>query len=157
MYNSSVGLASVAPRTGGRGLKLWWCTLCDRSHCVAPRTGGRGLKFEVFEREAVDTASRPPHRGAWIEITYRMVGEGGKLVAPRTGGRGLKFLFFIFCHLTSASRPPHRGAWIEIARFSNLHLSMQVAPRTGGRGLKSHSGRYGAHRVWSPPAQGGVD
>ena len=108
MYNSSVGLASVAPRTGGRGLKLWWCTLCDRSHCVAPRTGGRGLKFEVFEREAVDTASRPPHRGAWIEI----------------------------------------------ARFSNLHLSMQVAPRTGGRGLKSHSGRYGAHRVWSPPHRG---
>ena len=34
---------------------------------VAPRTGGRGLKF-VMAVTVTLFKGRPPHRGAWIEI-----------------------------------------------------------------------------------------
>ena len=56
---------------------------------VAPRTGGRGLKC-YFGCGEYGGKSRPPHRGAWIEIVRDIPYADLKPVAPRTGGRGLK-------------------------------------------------------------------
>ncbi len=60
---------------------------------VAPRTGGRGLKFPMSEHLFCG-GCRPPHRGAWIEISAD-----------------------IKAFLVHERRPPHRGAWIEMAYF----------------------------------------
>ena len=56
---------------------------------VAPRAGGRGLK-SIFTACALGLISRPPRRGAWIEIIQRSGTSSGAPVAPRAGGRGLK-------------------------------------------------------------------
>ena len=77
---------------------------------------------------------RPPHRGAWIEITALLLIHSSKSVAPRTGGRGLKY--------------DHRAGIAKDAK---------VAPRTGGRGLKYLRCKLSSVTVQSPPAQGGVD
>ena|GEM_PF-2701061 len=145
----------VAPRTGGRGLKSSLPSTPGLTYTVAPRTGGRGLKSDSGIPR-VNQLSRPPHRGAWIEIPSctkfsrvrevapRTGGRGLKSssnkiyqvryrVAPRTGGRGLKSLMSSLFRVWWG-RPPHRGAWIEIATCLRAGL-----------------------RKMSPPAQGGVD
>ena len=63
--------------------------------------------------------SRPPHRGAWIEIKTFYVSLRPLIVAPRTGGRGLKYKTLIQSQ-NDLSRPPHRGAWIEIEYFKEV-------------------------------------
>ena len=37
-------------------------------YLVAPRTGGRGLKYNI-DYTVNRIYGRPPHRGAWIEMT----------------------------------------------------------------------------------------
>ena len=57
---------------------------------VAPRTGGRGLKL-TYRMVVKGGRRRPPHRGAWIEIMFAIQFQKSAGVAPRTGGRGLKY------------------------------------------------------------------
>ena len=76
------------------------------------------MKYDVAD--AFDgRGSRPPHRGAWIEITIIIKLDKAASVAPRTGGRGLKYAITPPLSLFPACRPPRRGAWIEISKSPN--------------------------------------
>ena len=52
--------------------------------------------------------SRPPHRGAWIEIVFVKYRELLASVAPRTGGRGLKCKI-LYEHFVNIASPPAQG------------------------------------------------
>ena len=79
---------------------------------VAPPHGGRGLKFT---RNYVNPykLSRPPSRGAWIEIRRSFSGP-----------------------MPESPSPPSRGAWIEIRCPGDGALDRHRRPPHGGRGLK---------------------
>ena len=47
------------------------------------------MKYKTLIQSQNDL-SRPPHRGAWIEISAAENVDAAEVVAPRTGGRGLK-------------------------------------------------------------------
>ena len=64
----SSGSKSVAPRTGGRGLKYdlshgwrWWQG--------RPPHRGAWIEINVKLSSVLGLSGRPPHRGAWIEIS----------------------------------------------------------------------------------------
>ena len=59
------------------------------------------------------SSSRPPSRGAWIEMHNLAGMRTVCAVAPPRGGRGLKSAGSS-AYLHISSRPPSRGAWIEI-------------------------------------------
>ena len=53
---------------------------------VAPRTGGRGLKY-ILRGYGRKRNSRPPHRGAWIEIAKKRGKNAfAKASPPAQGG-----------------------------------------------------------------------
>ena len=64
-----------------------WGVLPSRPAClaVAPRTGGRGLKY-TGQATAVAKQSRPPHRGAWIEMCLFAAGMQLSASPPAQGG-----------------------------------------------------------------------
>ena len=65
------------------------------------------MKYKTLIQSQNDL-SRPPHRGAWIEIALPIVGSYLHSVAPRTGGRGLKSEQHI-CDNKRNTSPPAQG------------------------------------------------
>ena len=75
---------------------------------VAPRAGGRGLK-SPFVRFLWHYVSRPPRRGALIEIRQYVEEYHSYNVAPRAGGRGLKFRLIDALQNALLMSPPAQG------------------------------------------------
>ena len=76
------------------------------------------------------TCSRPPSRGAWIEIMYRLPIKA-HLASPPSRGAWLEMFDFCFWYKGKWS-PPSRGAWIEIIVDQVSVADLSVAPLAGG-------------------------
>ena len=76
---------------------------------VAPPRGGRGLKCGLLHRLLILIFSRPPSRGAWIEIMISALDANTDGVAPPRGGRGLKCSCHAPTSYTDGVAPPRGG------------------------------------------------
>ena len=120
----------VAPRTGGRGLKLNVMMVALLVFCRPPHRGA-WIEMRYLRKGWTVVSSRPPRRGAWIEIFRLRSKEFYCDVAPRAGGRGLK----LPCDKRERAlgcRPPRRGAWIEIAGGVPSGIAAESPPAQGG-------------------------